>query len=68
MPGWWVSGYGQAAIIFPILVSLPAYFVNRAIGIGGLQQIASAFAQVQGALSFIVSSYGSVASESPASG
>ncbi|MBU2826997.1 MULTISPECIES: ABC transporter ATP-binding protein/permease [Acidithiobacillus] len=58
---WWVSGYGQAAIIFPILVSLPAYFVNRAIGIGGLQQIAAAFGQVQGALSFIVSSYGSLA-------
>ena len=58
---WWVSGYGQVAIIFPILVSLPAYFVNKAIGIGGLQQIASAFAQVQGALSFIVSSYGGLA-------
>jgi putative ATP-binding cassette transporter len=58
---WWVSGYGQAAIIFPILVSLPAYFVNKAIGIGGLQQIASAFSQVQGALSFIVSSYSSLA-------
>ena len=58
---WWSSGYGQAAIIFPILVSLPAYFVNKAIGIGGLQQIASAFGQVQGALSFIVSSYSSLA-------
>ncbi|PKY10347.1 ABC transporter ATP-binding protein [Acidithiobacillus marinus] len=58
---WWVSGYGQAAIIFPIIVSMPAYFVNKAIGIGGLQQIASAFAQVQGALSFIVSSYSSLA-------
>jgi len=58
---WWVSGYGQAAIIFPIIVSMPAYFVNKAIGIGGLQQIASAFSQVQGALSFIVSSYSSLA-------
>ncbi len=58
---WWVSGYGQAAIIFPLIVSMPAYFVNKAIGIGGLQQIATAFAQVQGALSFIVSSYSSLA-------
>lgn len=58
---WWVSGYGQAAIIFPLVVSLPAYFVNKAIGIGGLQQIMSAFSQVQGALSFIVSSYSSLA-------
>ena len=25
---WWVSGYGQAAVIFPVLVSLPAYFAK----------------------------------------
>lgn len=58
---WWVSGYGQAAVIFPILVSLPAYFA-KAIQIGGIQQIASAFGQVQGALSFIVNSYTGLAS------
>jgi len=53
---WWVSGYGQAAIIFPVLVSLPAYF-GKLIEIGSIMQISSAFAQVQGALSFIVNSY-----------
>jgi putative ATP-binding cassette transporter len=53
---WWANGYGQAAVIFPILVSLPAYFA-KAIEIGGIMQISSAFGQVQGALSFIVNSY-----------
>ena len=53
---WWVSGYGQAAVIFPILVSMPAYFLKQ-IQIGSIIQISSAFGQVQGALSFIVNSY-----------
>jgi len=53
---WWVSGYGQAAVIFPVLVSMPAYFA-KLIEIGSIMQISSAFGQVQGALSFIVNSY-----------
>jgi putative ATP-binding cassette transporter len=58
---WWASGYGQAAVIFPTLVSLPAYFA-KAIQIGSIMQISSAFGQVQGALSFIVNSYTDLAS------
>jgi len=58
---WWASGYGQAAVIFPTLVSLPAYLA-KAIKIGTLFQIGSAFGQVQGALSFIVNSYTGLAS------
>jgi len=58
---WWTSGYAQVAIIFPLIVCMPAYFANKSIGVGGLQQIMSAFAQVQGALSFIVSSYTTLA-------
>ncbi len=58
---WWVSGYGQVAIIFPVLVSLPAYFA-KAIPLGTIMQISSAFGQVQGALSFIVNSYTGLAS------
>lgn len=58
---WWSSGYGQAAVIFPILVSMPAYFA-KVIEIGAIMQISSAFGQVQGALSFIVNSYGDLAS------
>ena len=57
---WCASGYAQAAVIFPVLVSLPSYFA-KAIGIGAVMQISSAFAQVQGALSFVVSSYGGLA-------
>ena len=53
---WWVSGYGQAAVIFPVLVSMPAYFA-KAIQIGTIMQISSAFGQVQSALSYIVNSY-----------
>ena len=58
---WWVSGYGQAAVIFPVLVSMPAYFA-KVIQIGTIMQISSAFGQVQGALSFIVNSYTDLAS------
>jgi putative ATP-binding cassette transporter len=53
---WWISGYGQAAVIFPVLVSMPAYFA-KVIQIGTIMQISSAFGQVQGALSYIVNSY-----------
>ncbi len=58
---WWVSGYGQAAVLFPVLVSMPAYFA-KVIQIGTIMQISSAFGQVQGALSFIVNSYTDLAS------
>ncbi|HUW40411.1 MAG TPA: ABC transporter ATP-binding protein/permease [Rectinemataceae bacterium] len=58
---WWASGYGQAAVIFPTLVSMPAYFA-KAIKIGSIMQISSAFGQVQGSLSFIVNSYLDLAS------
>ncbi len=57
---WWQTGYGQAAIIFPVLVSLPGYFA-KLIEIGSIMQISSAFGQVQGALSFIVNSYNDLA-------
>ena len=54
------AGYTQAAIVFPILVAAPRYF-SGAIQLGGLMQIASAFGQVQGALSWFVDSYGGIA-------
>jgi vitamin B12/bleomycin/antimicrobial peptide transport system ATP-binding/permease protein len=62
--GWWTSGYGQFAVIFPYLVAAPAYFA-KSFQLGGLMQTAGAFDQVQGALSFIVANYaGSAGSES----
>lgn len=51
------SGYGQFAIIFPILVAAPRYFGGQ-MTLGGLMQVSSAFGQVQGALSWFVDSYG----------
>ena len=57
---WYNSFYGQIAIIFPFLVSMPRYLA-REINLGGLMQIASAFGRVQDALSFFVDAYTSIA-------
>jgi vitamin B12/bleomycin/antimicrobial peptide transport system ATP-binding/permease protein len=54
------AGYAQAAIIFPFVVAAPRYFRGE-IPLGGLVQTATAFGQVQHALSFIVSSYSDIA-------
>jgi putative ATP-binding cassette transporter len=53
---WFQSGYGQVAIIFPYVVAAPRFF-SGAIPLGGLMQTASAFGQVQDALSWFVSAY-----------
>ena len=57
---WFTYGYGQVAIVFPFLVAAPRYF-DKAIQLGGLMQISSAFRQVQESLSFIVNSYNEIA-------
>ena len=56
---WYSSFYGQLAIIFPILVAAPRYFAGQ-IQLGGLTQTASAFGQVQGALSWFIDAYGRI--------
>lgn len=53
---WLTSGYSQLAIIFPLLVSIPAY-LRKTINLGGLMQIASAFGRVQDSLSYFVDMY-----------
>jgi vitamin B12/bleomycin/antimicrobial peptide transport system ATP-binding/permease protein len=53
---WLTSFYGQAATIFPYIVSAPQYFAGQ-IGLGTLTQTADAFGQVQGALSWFVDTY-----------
>ena len=58
---WFRSGYGQIAIIFPYMVAAPRYFSGQ-IQLGDLMQTASAFGQVQGALSWFVSAYTQLAS------
>lgn len=60
MLNWFTSGYQQIAIIFPFVVAAPRFFVKE-IQLGGLMQTASAFGQVQGALSYIIDAYTSLA-------
>jgi putative ATP-binding cassette transporter len=57
---WFTSFYGQLAVIFPFLVSVPRYFAGS-LDLGGLMQISSAFGQVQGSLSWFVEAYTSLA-------
>jgi putative ATP-binding cassette transporter len=54
------QSYSQAAVIFPYILVAPAYFAKK-IQLGGMMQTASAFGQVQGALSFFISAYRSLA-------
>src|SRR5678816_4228069 len=57
--GWFQSFYGQVAIIFPFLVASPRFF-SGSMPLGGIFQIASAFGQVQGALSWFLNAYTTV--------
>jgi len=54
--GFFNSSYGQLAIVFPYVVAAPRFF-SGAIKLGGLVQIATAFGQVQGALSWFIDAY-----------
>jgi putative ATP-binding cassette transporter len=55
-----VVGYTQVAIVFPLVVAAPRYF-SGALELGGLMQTADAFGQVQGAMSWFINSYDSLA-------
>ena len=50
------ASYNQASVIFPYVLVAPAYFARK-IQLGGMMQTASAFSNVQGALSFFVTIY-----------
>ena len=54
------ASYSQASVIFPYILVAPAYFANK-MQLGGMMQTASAFGSVQGALSFFISTYRSLA-------
>lgn len=53
---WFSNFFGQAAVVFPFLVSAPRFF-SGAIQLGQLMQIASAFDEVQKSLSWFVGNY-----------
>ena len=57
---WFTTFFGQAAIVFPFLVSAPRFFAG-AIQLGELMQISSAFGQVQDSLAWFVENYSSLA-------
>jgi vitamin B12/bleomycin/antimicrobial peptide transport system ATP-binding/permease protein len=57
---WFTTFFGQAAVVFPFLVSAPRFF-SGAIQLGELMQISSAFSQVQESLAWFVDNYSSLA-------
>ncbi len=57
---FYVNGYGQLAIIVPLVLAAPQYF-RGAMALGGLMQTVSAFGRVQDALSYFVDSYDTIA-------
>jgi putative ATP-binding cassette transporter len=57
---WFTNGFGQAAVVFPIIVAAPRFF-SGAIQLGELMQIASAFGRVQDSLSWFVDNYSTLA-------
>ena len=57
---WFTLGYAQVAVIFPVVVISPRYFLKQ-IGLGGLMQAVNAFSFVQNALSFIINAYSDIA-------
>lgn len=54
------GSYDQASVVFPYILAAPSYFANQ-ITLGQFQQVASAFNRVQGALSFFISAYTTLA-------
>src|SRR6201996_1764202 len=57
---WFTLSYAQVAVIFPVVVISPRYFLKQ-IGLGGLMQAGNEFSFVQNALSFIINSYADIA-------
>ena len=57
---WFTAFYGQAADVFPLVVASPRYFAG-AIPLGVLTQTAGAFGRVQGALSWFVDTFTTLA-------
>jgi vitamin B12/bleomycin/antimicrobial peptide transport system ATP-binding/permease protein len=57
---WFTAFYGQAADVFPLVVASPRYFAGI-IPFGVLTQTANAFGRVQGALSWFVDTFASLA-------
>ena len=57
---FFTASYSQTSVIVPYVLASPAYFAGL-LQLGGLMQTASAFDRVQGALSYFVTAYRSLA-------
>ena len=57
---WFTSFFGQAAVVFPFIITAPRYF-SGAITLGVVMQINSAFGRVQDSLSWFVDNYSGLA-------
>jgi putative ATP-binding cassette transporter len=57
---FFTASYNQVSNVFPFLVVSPVYFAGH-MALGGMMQTASAFQSVQTALSFIITSYRTIA-------
>lgn len=57
---WFTTFFGQAAVVFPMIVAAPRYF-SGAIQLGDLMKINSAFGRVQDSLSWFVDNYSGLA-------
>ena len=53
---FFTAGYNQTAVIFPYVVTSPAYF-SGLMQLGGMMQTASAFDSVRASLSFFITTY-----------
>lgn len=58
--GMFTAGYSRISNIVPVFIALPA-FLAKTISLGGLMQIRSAFAAVQGSLSWFIDAYRTLA-------
>jgi len=56
---YYMNGYSQLAIIFPMIMAAPQLFAG-AMALGGFMEVLSAFSNVQEALSYIVTNFDSV--------
>lgn len=54
------AGYGQLAIIIPLLLAAPRWFAKE-VQVGWIMQVSNSFGQVQGAMSYFVEAYTTIA-------
>ncbi len=59
--GSFTLSYSQISVVFPYILAAPSYFAKK-ITLGQFQQTGDAFGSVQGALSFFINSYTTLAS------